>query len=101
MRYAFRMRKPMLALAVGVALFLCVPGARALDIGGLAGKAAGAAGGAARDKAVKDVNARLLAEGRKNQCSFKTDSDELAPGCDAKLRKLTDALVKVKQNLKV
>jgi OmpA-OmpF porin, OOP family len=74
---------------------------RALDLGALAGKAAGAAGNQARDKAVKDVNAKLLAEGRKNQCSFKTDSDELVPGCDAKLKKLTDALVKVKQNLKV
>jgi len=77
------------------------PAARALDLGGLAGKAADAAGGKARDKAVKDVNAKLLAEGRKNQCSFKTDSDELVPGCDAKLKKLADVLVKVKQNLKV
>ena len=60
-----------------------------------------AAGNKARDKAVKDVNKKLLAEGRKNQCSFKTDSDELTPGCDAKLKRLANALVKVKQNLKV
>jgi outer membrane protein OmpA-like peptidoglycan-associated protein len=95
------MRKEVLILTVAAVLFLHVRGAAAFDLGGLAGKAANAAGGSARDKAVKDVNARLLAEGRKNQCSFKTDSDELTPGCDGKLRKLTDALVKVKQNLKI
>jgi len=87
--------------ASALALLVHEPGARALDLGGLAGKAANVAGNSARDKAIKDVNAKLLAEGRKNQCSFKTDSDELAPGCDAKLKKLTDALVKVKKNLKV
>jgi OmpA-OmpF porin, OOP family len=90
----------LLTLVVGSA-FAYAPAARALDLGGLAGKAADVAGNKARDKAVKDVNAKLLAEGRKNQCSFKTDSDQLVPGCDAKLKKLTDALVKVKQNLKV
>jgi OOP family OmpA-OmpF porin len=88
----------MSSLLVGLAY---APAAHALDLGSLAGKAADAAGNKARDKAVKDVNAKLLAEGRKNQCSFKTDSDELVPGCDGKLKKLADALVKVKQNLKV
>jgi OmpA-OmpF porin, OOP family len=95
------MRNKMMILAASAALFLHVQDARAFDLGGLAGKATNAAGGAARDKALKDVNAKLLAEGRKNQCSFKTDTDELAPGCDTKLKKLADALVKVKQNLKV
>jgi OOP family OmpA-OmpF porin len=95
------MIKPLLLL-VGSSLVLAyAPEARALDLGGLAGKAASAAGNKARDKAVKDVNAKLLAEGRKNQCSFKTDSDQLVPGCDAKLKRLANALVKVKQNLKV
>jgi OmpA-OmpF porin, OOP family len=75
--------------------------ARALDFGSLAGKAAGAGGNAARDKALKDVNAKLLAEGRKDQCNFKTDSDELAPGCDAKVKKLANTLVDVKKRLKV
>src|SRR4051794_9686281 len=75
--------------------------ARAIDLGGLANKAASGAGNAARDKAVKEVNAKLLAEGRKNQCSFKTDSDELAPGCDSKLKKLTNTLVEMKKRLKV
>jgi OmpA-OmpF porin, OOP family len=94
-------RSSSLIVVSAAAFLLGLPAAHALDLGGLAGKAAGAAGNSARDKAIKDVNAKLLAEGRKNQCSFKTDSDELAPGCDAKLKKLADALVKMKQNLKV
>ncbi len=95
------MTKSLLLMSLLLGGLTYAPAARALDLGGLAGKAADAAGNKARDKAVKDVNAKLLAEGRKNQCSFKTDSDELVPGCDGKLKKLTDALVKVKQNLKV
>jgi OOP family OmpA-OmpF porin len=87
-------------VSLGIVLVPSSP-ARALDLGGLAGKAAGVAGNQARDKVVKDVNKKLLAEGRKNQCSFKTDTDQLAPGCDAKLKRLADALVKVKKNLKV
>ncbi|HTB59580.1 MAG TPA: OmpA family protein [Polyangia bacterium] len=67
----------------------------ALDFHSLAGKA----GGAARDKAVKDVNAKLLAEGRKNQCSFKSDSDQLASGCDKKIKKLADTLIDAKKKL--
>jgi OmpA-OmpF porin, OOP family len=92
-------RRPLLVVALAVSslgLPFARP-ARALDLGGLAGKA----GGAARDKAVKDVNARLLAEGRKDQCSFKSDSDELEPGCDKKVKKLADTLVDVKKRLKV
>jgi OmpA-OmpF porin, OOP family len=45
------------------------------------------------------VNAKLKAEARKNQCSFKTDSDELAPGCDKKLKNLANALVEMKKQL--
>src|SRR4051812_14340976 len=89
-----------LGLAAASSLVLVAP-ASAIDLGGLAKKAVGAGGDAARDKALKEVNARLLAEGRKNQCSFKTDSDELAPGCDAKLKKLTNALIDVKKRLAV
>ncbi len=69
--------------------------AAAFDLHSLAGKA----GGAARDKAVKEVNAKLLAEGRKNQCSFKSDSDQLAPGCDKKVKKLADELIDAKKKL--
>ena len=71
--------------------------ARALDLGSLAKKAVGPA----RDKAVQEVNKRLLAEGRKNQCSFKVDSDELAPGCDKKLKSLANTLIDVKKKLSV
>jgi OmpA-OmpF porin, OOP family len=47
----------------------------------------------------KEVNRRLLAEGRANQCSFVTDSDRLAPGCGPKVRRLANALVKAKKDL--
>jgi len=91
--------------AFPVALALCLTlsplAAHALDLGGLAKKATGSATGAARDKAVKEVNAKLLAEGRKNQCSFKTDSDEFAAGCDQKLKKLAGTLVDAKKRLSV
>jgi outer membrane protein OmpA-like peptidoglycan-associated protein len=88
-----------LGLGLGLGAMLAASPARALDLGSLKGKAAGAAGNAARDKAVKEANAKLLAEGRKNQCSFKSDSDELAPGCDSKVKKLASVLVDVKKNL--
>jgi len=90
-----------LSLVMGAQLVLASPRAHAFDLGGLTKKAAGAAAGGARDKAVKEVNAKLLAEGRKNQCSFKTDRDELAPGCDNKLKKLANALVDAKKRLNV
>src|ERR1039457_5245819 len=63
---------------LGLCLALSPAPTQAIDFGGLAKKASGTAASGARDKAVKEVNAKLLAEGRKNQCSFKTDSDELA-----------------------
>lgn len=66
-------------------------------------KAAGAVKQAAGPEVTKEVekqvNAKLTSEARKNQCSFKSDSDQLAPGCDAKLKKLADALVDAKQKL--
>src|SRR5215831_11876160 len=83
-------------VSIAVTAFAAAP-ARALDFGSLANKA----GGAARDKALKEVNAKLLAEGRKNQCSFKTDSDQLMPGCDSKIKKLADALVDAKKRLQM
>ncbi|HKA90371.1 MAG TPA: OmpA family protein [Haliangiales bacterium] len=65
-----------------------------------AGNVAVKKGKEAANKAVVDkVNAKLLAEGRKNQCSFKVDSDELAPGCDAKAKKLANALIDAKKTL--
>lgn len=70
-----------------------------IDLGGLAKKATSSAENAGRDKVIKEVNTKLTAEGRKNQCSFKKDSDELAPGCDSKLKNLANALVMAKKHL--
>ncbi len=47
----------------------------------------------------KQINKKLLEEGRKNQCSFKSGTDELAPGCDAKMKRLADALISAKKKL--
>ncbi len=58
-----------------------------------------AVGSAAVGKLEKEVNKRLLDESRKNQCSFKTDSDELEKGCDPKARRLANALVDAKKRL--
>ncbi|NOK10456.1 OmpA family protein [Corallococcus exercitus] len=58
-----------------------------------------AAGDASKSTVEKRVNTKLTDEGRKNQCSFKTGTAELAPGCDAKLKKLTNALVDAKKQL--
>ena len=90
----------LLPVTLGAVLAVAGP-ARAIDFGNLANKAANSAGNAARDKAVAEVNKKLLAEGRKNQCSFKTDSDEFDKGCDAKLKNLANTLVEVKKRLKV
>lgn len=83
-------------LVVGVGFGTGQP-AQALDLGGLVKKAASPA----RDKAVQEVNKRLLAEGRKNQCSFKVDSDQLEPGCDKKLKNLANTLIEMKKKLSV
>jgi outer membrane protein OmpA-like peptidoglycan-associated protein len=64
-----------------------------------AGEVKKAAGPEVTKEVEKQVNAKLTTEARKNQCSFKTDSDVLAPGCDAKLKKLADALVDAKSKL--
>ena len=64
-----------------------------------AGEVKKAAGPEVTKEVEKQVNAKLTTEARKNQCSFKSDSDVLAPGCDAKLKKLADALVDAKSKL--
>jgi outer membrane protein OmpA-like peptidoglycan-associated protein len=58
-----------------------------------------AVGGAATGKLEKEINKRLLDESRKNQCSFKTDSDELDKGCDPKAKRLAQAMVDAKKRL--
>ena len=71
--------------------------------GDLKEKAAKKAESSARAKGNQEVaakvNKRLLAESRKNQCSFKSGSDELAPGCDKKAKKLADVIIDVKKSL--
>jgi OOP family OmpA-OmpF porin len=57
------------------------------------------AGSAATKQVETEVNKKLLAEARKNQCSFKTDSDQLAPGCDKKLKNLASGLIEAKKRL--
>jgi outer membrane protein OmpA-like peptidoglycan-associated protein len=61
--------------------------------------AKGAAGPALTGKLEKEINKRLTDEGRKNQCAFKVDSDQLEPGCDGKLRKLANVLIDAKKQL--
>ena len=58
-----------------------------------------AAGGAAVGQLEKQINKRLLDESRKNQCSFKSDSDELDKGCDPKAKRLANAVVDAKGRL--
>ena len=57
------------------------------------------AGNAATKKLEQTVNKRLLDEGRKNQCTFKTDSDQFAANCDKKLQNLGNALIDAKKKL--
>jgi len=86
-------RRAMVALAAALA-FPALAGAQTpWDFGKKA------AGGAAVGQLEKQINRRLLDESRKNQCSFKTDSDELAPGCDTKARRLANAIVDAKRRL--
>ncbi|HSM92942.1 MAG TPA: OmpA family protein [Anaeromyxobacteraceae bacterium] len=58
-----------------------------------------AAGGSATAKLEKEINKRLLEEGRKNQCSFKSGTADLEPGCDAKATKLAKQLIDAKKKL--
>src|ERR1043165_2250528 len=58
-----------------------------------------AAGKATTGKLEGEINKRLLAESRKNQCSFKTDTDILEKGCDKKMQKLASALIDAKKKL--
>jgi outer membrane protein OmpA-like peptidoglycan-associated protein len=50
-------------------------------------------------KIAAQVNAKLLVEGRNNQCTFKSGSDELETGCGKKSRKLAQNIIDVKKTL--
>jgi len=84
----------MRGLIISVALY-AVP-ALAQDPLGMAKQLAGQT---ATKQVEAEVNKKLLAEGHKNQCSFKTDTDQLEPGCDKKLKNLSGALVEAKKHL--
>jgi len=58
-----------------------------------------AAGSATTGKLEKSINKKLLEEGRKNQCSFKSGTADLEKGCDAKAQRLASALIKAKKQL--
>jgi OmpA-OmpF porin, OOP family len=57
------------------------------------------AGEAGKGAVEKRVNAKLTEEARKNQCSFKSGTDVLEPGCDAKLKRLANVLIEAKKQL--
>ena len=65
----------------------------------LADKAKAKAASEGNKQIGKQVNKKLLTEARKNQCSFKSGSDELASGCGAKSKKLANIIVDVKKTL--
>ena len=50
-------------------------------------------------KIASQVNAKLLVEGRNNQCSFKSGTDELEAGCGKKSKKLAQNIIDVKKAL--
>jgi outer membrane protein OmpA-like peptidoglycan-associated protein len=57
------------------------------------------AGAPATVQLEKEINKRLLEEGRKNQCSFKSGTAELDAGCGPKADKLAKALIDAKKKL--
>jgi outer membrane protein OmpA-like peptidoglycan-associated protein len=58
-----------------------------------------AAAAKANKEIAAKVNKRLLAEGRNNQCSFKSGTDELEKGCGTKAKKLANTIIDVKKTL--
>ncbi len=87
------MHRTLLAVAL-VALFPVT--GRAANPWDVAKKAAGTS---ATSKVEKEVNKRLLEEGRKNQCSFKSGTAELEKGCDSKSQRLAKSLIDAKKKL--
>lgn len=51
------------------------------------------------EKLAAQVNKKLLAEGRKNQCSFKSGTDALEAGCGNKSKKLANIIIDTKKSL--
>ena len=62
-------------------------------------KARGAAKKAGSQQLEKQINEKLLDEARKNQCAFKSGSDQFEGNCDDKVQNLFNALVDAKKKL--
>jgi outer membrane protein OmpA-like peptidoglycan-associated protein len=62
-------------------------------------KARGAAKKAGSQQLEKQINEKLLDEARKNQCAFKTGSDQFEGNCDDKVQNLFNALLDAKKRL--
>jgi OmpA-OmpF porin, OOP family len=87
--------------ALWMAVALAVPGV-ALAQGALDSfkKAAGKElNDATKGALEKKINSKLKSEASKNQCSFKSGTDVLEPGCDQKLKNLASVLVDAKKQL--
>ncbi|NOU00707.1 MAG: OmpA family protein [Gallionella sp.] len=65
----------------------------------IAHKASEAAKAKANKAIALKLNKKLLAESRSNQCVFKSNSDELEPGCDNKAKRLAALMIKTKKTL--
>jgi outer membrane protein OmpA-like peptidoglycan-associated protein len=83
-------------LLVAVAVLALAPAALAQNAWDIAKKGVG---GATSGKLEKEINKRLLEEGRKNQCSFKSGTAQLEKGCDQKSQRLAKSLIDAKKKL--
>lgn len=54
---------------------------------------------AGSDQLEKKINDKLLSDARKNQCSFKSGTDQFEGNCDDKVQNLFNALVDAKKTL--
>ena len=54
---------------------------------------------AGSDQLEKKINEKLLGDARKNQCVFKSGSDQFEGNCDDKVQNLFNALVDAKKSL--
>jgi outer membrane protein OmpA-like peptidoglycan-associated protein len=79
-----------------VLLAVLAPAVRAQNPWDAAKKVAGQSTTA---KLEREINKRLLAESRKNQCSFKSGTADLEKGCDTKAQRLAKALIDAKKKL--
>jgi outer membrane protein OmpA-like peptidoglycan-associated protein len=90
-------RSSMRSLLVAVALVALLPAVALAESPWDAAKKV--AGSGATAKLETEVNKRLLEEGRKNQCSFKSGTADLEKGCDKKAKNLARALIDAKKKL--